>query len=42
LHRHYGLSGSARASLSFTTTPEEIDRFAEELAGAISFLREHS
>jgi cysteine desulfurase/selenocysteine lyase len=42
LHRHYGLSGSARASLSFTTTPEEIDRFAEELTGAISFLREHS
>ncbi|MCP9810090.1 SufS family cysteine desulfurase, partial [Cyanobium sp. HWJ4-Hawea] len=31
LHRHYGLSGSARASLSFTTTPEEIDRFGEEL-----------
>ena len=42
LHRHYGLSGSARASLSFTTTPEEIDRFAEELQGAITFLREHS
>jgi cysteine desulfurase/selenocysteine lyase len=42
LHRHYGLTASARASLSFTTTPEEIDRFAEELEGAISFLREHS
>ncbi len=42
LHRHYGLSASARASLSFTTTPEEIDRFAEELQGTISFLREHS
>ena len=42
LHRHYGLSSSARASLSFTTTPEEIDRFAEELQGTISFLREHS
>jgi cysteine desulfurase/selenocysteine lyase len=42
LHRHYGISGSARASLSFTTTPEEIDRFAEELQGTISFLREHS
>jgi cysteine desulfurase/selenocysteine lyase len=42
LHRHYGLSGSARASLSFTTTREEIDRFAEELQGSISFLREHS
>jgi cysteine desulfurase/selenocysteine lyase len=42
LHRHYGISGSARASLSFTTTTEEIDRFAEELQGSISFLREHS
>ena len=42
LHRHYGLSGSARASLGFTTTPEEIDRFAEELEGTIGFLREHS
>ena len=42
LHRHYGLSGSARASLSFTTTPEEIDRFADELDGTIAFLRAHS
>jgi cysteine desulfurase/selenocysteine lyase len=42
LHRHYGLSGSARASLSFTTTPEEIDRFVSELEGTIAFLREHS
>jgi cysteine desulfurase/selenocysteine lyase len=42
LHRHYGLGGTARASLSFTTTPEEIDRFAEELEGTIQFLREHS
>ena len=42
LHRHYGLAASARASLSFTTTIEEIDRFAEELIGAIAFLREHS
>ena len=42
LHRHYGLSGSARASLSFTTTLEEIDRFADELDGTIAFLREHS
>ena len=42
LHRHYGLSASARASLGFTTTPEEIDRFAEELQGSIQFLREHS
>ncbi|MEO1003093.1 MAG: SufS family cysteine desulfurase [Cyanobacteria bacterium J06638_7] len=42
LHRHYGIAGSARASLSFTTTAEEIDRFAEELEGTIGFLREHS
>ena len=42
LHRLYGIPGSARASLSFTTTPEEIDRFAEELEGTIQFLREHS
>jgi len=42
LHRHYGLAGSARASLGFTTTPAEIDRFAEELEGTIGFLREHS
>ncbi|MFM7465987.1 MAG: aminotransferase class V-fold PLP-dependent enzyme, partial [Cyanobium sp.] len=42
LHRHYGLSATARASLGFTTTAEEIDRFAEELQGAIQFLREHS
>jgi len=42
LHRHYGLAATARASLGFTTTPEEVDRFAEELQGAIQFLREHS
>jgi cysteine desulfurase/selenocysteine lyase len=42
LHRHYGLAATARASLSFTSTPEEIDRFAEELRSAIQFLRDHS
>ena len=42
LHRHYGIPGSARASLSFTNTPEEVDRFAEELVATIGFLREHS
>jgi cysteine desulfurase/selenocysteine lyase len=42
LHRLYGIPGSARASLSFTTTQQEIDRFAEELQGTIAFLREHS
>ncbi|MEB3307179.1 MAG: SufS family cysteine desulfurase [Cyanobacteriota bacterium] len=42
LHRHYGLNATARASISFTTTPEEIDRFADELGSAILFLRDHS
>jgi cysteine desulfurase/selenocysteine lyase len=42
LHRHYGLAGTARASLGFTTTAEEIDRFAEELESSIAFLREHA
>ena len=41
LHRHYGVTASARASLSFISTFEEIDRFSEELASTISFLREH-
>ena len=42
LHRHYGLAATARASLSFTTTPDDIDRFAEELQATLSFLRQHS
>ena len=42
LHRHYGLAATARASLGFTSTPEEIDRFAEELQSAIQFLRDHT
>ncbi len=42
LHRHYGLAGTARASLSFITTIEEIDNFVDELISTIAFLREHS
>jgi cysteine desulfurase/selenocysteine lyase len=42
LHRLYGLAATARASLAFTSTPEEIDRFAEELKSAIQFLRDHA
>ena len=42
LHRFYGLSGTARASLSFTNTTTEIDRFAEELISTIGFLRDNS
>ena len=41
LHRHYGVTASARASLSFTSTFDEIDRFSEELASTIAFLKEH-
>ena len=42
LHKHYNLSSSARASLSFTTTQKEIDLFIEELNSTISFLRKNS
>jgi cysteine desulfurase/selenocysteine lyase len=35
------VTASARASLSFISTFEEIDRFSEELASTIGFLREH-
>jgi cysteine desulfurase/selenocysteine lyase len=42
LHRHYGLAASARASLAFTTTAEEIDRFVDELVGTIDFLKSHA
>ena len=42
LHRLYGVTGSARASLSFSTTHAEIDRFADELVSVINFFRENS
>ncbi len=42
LHRHYNVTGSARASLSFTSTFDEIDRFADELQSVIGFFREHA
>ena len=42
LHRHYEIPGSARASLSFTNTPEEVDRFSDELISTIGFLRQNS
>ena len=42
LHRHLGVTSSARASLSFITTIEEIDRFSEQLASTVSFLRANS
>ncbi len=39
LHRYYGLKSTARASLSFTTTINEIDRFTEELISIVDFLK---
>jgi cysteine desulfurase/selenocysteine lyase len=37
----YGVTASARASLSFITTIDEIDRFSEELASTVDFLKAH-
>jgi len=42
LHRQLGLTASARASLAFTTTPSEIDRFLERLDDAVDLLRAHA
>ncbi len=42
LHKHYGLISTARASMSFTTTMQEIDYFVEELITTLLFLRENS
>ena len=42
LHRQLGLTASARASLAFTTTPTEIDRFLERLDDAVDLLRAHA
>ena len=42
LHRFYSIKATARASLSFTTTTEEIDIFTEELNSIVTFLRKYS
>jgi cysteine desulfurase / selenocysteine lyase len=42
LHRQLGLTASARASLAFTTTPAEIERFLEHLDDAVDRLRLHA
>ncbi|WP_320675677.1 SufS family cysteine desulfurase [Prochlorococcus sp. MIT 1300] len=42
LHRHYEVTSTARASLNFTSTIEEIDLFKEELIESINFLKAHS
>ncbi len=39
LHRFFGINASARASLSFTSTIDEIDYFTEELSSIIAFLK---
>ncbi|MCS6958983.1 MAG: SufS family cysteine desulfurase [Pseudanabaenaceae cyanobacterium SKYGB_i_bin29] len=38
LHRHLGINGSARASLYFYNTKEEIDRFVAVLQDTLAFL----
>ena len=42
LHRYYGINASARVSLSFTSTTNEIDCFIEELNSVIYFLKANS
>ncbi len=39
LHRYYGIPGTARASLSFTSTIEEINYFKDELISIVDFLK---
>ena len=42
LHKYYKSTSTARVSLSFTSTTEEIDLFIEELNSAIHFLKSNS
>jgi len=42
LHRFYGIKSTARASLSFISTPSEIDCLTEELKSIICFLKKNS
>ncbi len=42
LHKYYGLNSTARASLSFTTTKDEIDLFIEALNTNIQFIKKNS
>ena len=42
LHRFYGLKSTARASMSFISTPSEIDSLTEELKSVIAFLKKNS
>ena len=42
LHRHLGIKSTARASMNFTTTKEDINIFIEKLKETIDFLRKNS
>ncbi len=42
LHRHLGIKSTARVSMNFTTTKEEIDTFIEKLEETIDFLKFNS
>ncbi len=42
LHHHYSIKSTARASLSFTSTKNEIDIFVDELFSIITFLKQNS
>ena len=42
LHKYYGVVSTARASLSFTSTKEEIDIFYQELISSIEFIKRNS
>ena len=42
IHKYYKMNSSARVSLSFTSTIEEIDIFIDRLHSSIKFLRDNS
>ncbi len=42
LHRHIGINSTARVSMNFTTSQEEINIFIEKLKETISFLMQNS
>ena len=42
LHRHIGINSTARVSMNFTTTKEDINTFIEKLKETISFLKLNS
>ena len=42
LHRHLGVNATARVSMNFTTTEDDINTFIEKLKETISFLKQNS